>query len=178
MTRVFSEAEPKIQDQIADFTTFIEDRTRGFVGRQFVFDAFDEFVRSHDNGYFLVTGDPGIGKSAISAQLVKTHGYIHHFNIRAQGINTASAFLQNVCAQLIAVYELPYSTAVAESAQQGNFLDKVLREVSAKLQGKKVIIVVDGLDEVDNGQPRGKPLGSSNGAARWYLHFRDPAQRH
>lgn len=150
MTRIFADATPKIQDQIADFTTFIEDRTRGFVGRQFVFDAFDEFASQNDNGYFLVTGDPGIGKSAISAQLVKTRGYIHHFNIRAQGINTATAFLQNVCAQLITVYGLPYSSAVAENAQQGNFLDKLLREVSTKLQGKKAVIVVDGLDEVDN----------------------------
>jgi hypothetical protein len=42
MTRIFADATPKIQDQITDFTTFIEDRTRGFVGRQFVFDAFDD----------------------------------------------------------------------------------------------------------------------------------------
>jgi hypothetical protein len=158
MTRVFSEATPKIKDQIADFTTFIEDRTRGFVGRQFVFDAFDEFMQMNDNGYFLLTGDPGIGKSAISAQLVKTRGYVHHFNIRAQGINTASAFLQNVCAQLIAVYELSYSTAVAENAQHGNFLGKLLREISTKLEGKKAVIVVDALDEVDSIGPGINPL--------------------
>ena len=158
MTRVFADATPNIQDHIADFTTFIEDRTRGFVGRQFVLDAFDEFTQKNDNGYFLITGDPGIGKSAISAQLVKTRGYIHHFNIRAQGINTATAFLQNVCAQLIAVYGLSYSSAVVENAQQGNFLDKLLREVSSKLQGNKAVIVVDGLDEVDNVGPGVNPL--------------------
>ena len=153
MTRNFSEATPKVQDQIADFTTFIEDRTRGFVGRQFVFDAFDKFTREESCGYFFVLGDPGIGKSALSAQLVKTRGYVHHFNIRAQGINTASAFLRNVCAQLIAVYKLPHTVVAAEDAQtsqNNNFLDKLLREVANKLQGEKAIIVVDGLDEVDN----------------------------
>lgn len=152
MTRLFSEATPKVQDQIADFTTFIEDRTQGFVGRQFVFDAFDKFTRDESCGYFFVLGDPGIGKSALSAQLVKTRGYVHHFNIRAQGINTASAFLKDVCAQLIAVYKLPYTAATAEDAQAGqnsNFLDKLLREVANKLHGEKAIIVVDGLDEVD-----------------------------
>jgi hypothetical protein len=153
MTRFFSEATPKIHGQIADFTTFIEDRTQGFVGRQFVFDAFDKFTRDGACGYFLVLGDPGIGKSALSAQLVKTRGYVHHFNIRAQGINTASAFLKNVCAQLIAVYKLPYTAVVGEDAQVGqnsNFLDKLFPEVVNKLQGKKAVIVVDGLDEVDN----------------------------
>lgn len=153
MTRLFSEATPKIQDRISDFTTFIEDRTRGFIGRQFVFDAFDRFTREESCGYFFVLGDPGIGKSALSAQLVKTRGYVHHFNIRAQGINTASAFLKSVCAQLVAVYKLPYTAVVAEDAQasqNSNFLDKVLREVATRLHGGKAVIVVDGLDEVDN----------------------------
>jgi hypothetical protein len=158
MTRLFSEANPTIQSRIADFTTFIEDRTQGFVGRQFVFDAFDEFTRNNENGYFLVTGDPGIGKSAISAQLVKTRGYIHHFNIRAEGINTADIFLQNVCAQLIAVYRLEYTVATADNAQRGIFFDKLLREVSNKLEGKKAIIVIDGLDEVDGIGPGNNPL--------------------
>lgn len=48
ITRIFSHAKPTIQGQIADFTTFIEDRSQVFVGRQFVFDAFDEFTANKD----------------------------------------------------------------------------------------------------------------------------------
>ena len=153
LTRTFSQASPRIQDQIIDFTTFIQDRTRRFVGRQFVFDAFRQFTESASSGYFLVFGDPGIGKSALSAQLVRTHGYVHHFNIRAQGINTATAFLQNVCAQLIASYGLPSDSATpkdSEASQNSAFLDKLLRVAADRQERKKICIVVDALDEVDN----------------------------
>jgi len=159
MSRTFAQARPIVQKQVADFTTFIEDRTRGFVGREFVFEAFDKFKSEHACGYYFVSGDPGIGKSAISAQLVRTRGYVHHFNIRAQTINTTAAFVQNVCAQLIAVYSLPYSSASTENFDHFNLLDRLLRETAAKLQGDKVVIIIDGLDEVDAVAPGVNPLG-------------------
>jgi len=153
MTGVFLESPTLIHSQIADFTTLIEEKTRGFVGRQFVFDAFDDFRAKSRSGYFFVLGDPGIGKSAIAAQLVKTRGYIHHFNVRAQSINTADAFLQNVCAQLIATYELPHDRATIEDRTNSGILDKLLREVQAKHRGQNTVLVVDGLDEVDDVAP-------------------------
>jgi broad-specificity NMP kinase len=33
----------------------------------------------------LVSGDPGIGKTAIAAELVKSGGHVHHFNILKKG---------------------------------------------------------------------------------------------
>jgi nucleoside-triphosphatase THEP1 len=45
--------------------------------------------------HFFIQGDPGIGKSAIAARLAKERGYIHHFNIRADGIDTVEVFLKN-----------------------------------------------------------------------------------
>ncbi len=151
-----------IRDQIRDFTSYIEEKTRGFVGRQFIFDAIDGFMREKTRGYVLVRGDPGIGKTALAAQIVKTRGYVHHFNIRAEGINKASDFLKSICSQLIAVYGLEHTVLPPEATQDGGFLRKLLDEVSGKLNGGKCTIVVDALDEVDN-------LGLTPGTNTLYL---------
>lgn len=140
-----------------DFGRLIHEKTQGFVGRQFVFDAVDEFVRTHPRGYFFVRGDPGIGKTALVAQLVKDHGYVHHFNVRADGINTAGIFLQNICSQLIVQYRLGHESIPSEATQDGRFFNNLLDEVAKRLgPEKKAIIVIDALDEVDAaGMPQG-----------------------
>ena len=140
------------KNYICDFSAFIEDRTSGFVGRDFVFKAIDQFIKENDRGYFIISGDPGIGKSSIAAQLVKESEYIHHFNIRAEGINTAGTFLKNVCSQLIIDYKLDYSVLPQDASADGRFLAKLLNEVSKKVSpDEKVVIVIDAMDEVDTG---------------------------
>ena len=81
-----------LRDCMCSFDAFVEDRTQGFVGRKFVFEAIERFRSTKPSGYFVVSGQPGIGKSAIVAQLVKTRGCIHHFNIASQGINIPHSF--------------------------------------------------------------------------------------
>ena len=139
-----------LSEYLCDFKDFMEDRTEGFVGRKFVFDAIDEFIEHNECGYFFVLGDPGIGKSAVTAHLVKNRKYIHHFNIRAEGINRAETFLRNICAQLVIRFELPYQMLSHDVEADGKFLSTLLKEASEKLAGEeRVIILVDALDEVE-----------------------------
>lgn len=145
----FLHATYSIRNHIRDFSRYIEEKTRDFVGRSFVFEAVETFIDTHPRGYFFVRGDPGIGKSAIAAYLVKTHGYLHHFNIRAEGITRASDFLRNICAQLIAAYGLDHITVPPEAMQEGTFFHQLLDEVAAKLDGNKCVILVDALDEAE-----------------------------
>lgn len=146
----FREAPPRIQDEIRDYTQYIDEKTRDFVGRQFIFDAITRFANRNLHGYFFIFGEPGIGKSAFAAQLVKRKGYVHHFNIRGEGINRTDAFLRNVCAQLVANYQLPYTTLPIAAAQDAAFLNRLLIQISHTLPpNEKVFIVVDALDEVD-----------------------------
>jgi hypothetical protein len=145
-----------VRDHVRDVTALIEDKTRGFVGRRFVFDALDDFIAGTDSGYFFVRGDPGIGKSALAAQVVRRKGCVHHFNVRALGINTAAAFLTNVCAQLIAAFELAYAELPLDAAQDGDRLGRLLAEAAVSPRGRGgVLVVVDALDEVDVGSLRG-----------------------
>jgi hypothetical protein len=163
LTKTFAKAPPNVRNHVRDFTAFIQDRTRDFVGRKSVFDEIDKFVRHEGSGYILVSGDPGIGKSAVAAQLIKANGYVHHFNIRAEGINTPEAFLQNVCAQLISAYDLAYSNLPSDATHDSRFLNKLFSDVKAKKQSnQKVVVIIDGLDEVD-------PLGLKPGVNPLFL---------
>lgn len=137
--------------KLINFTTLIEEKTRHFVGRHFVFDALDDFLRRSPSGYFIIKGEPGIGKSALMAQLVKTRGYVHHFVVSTQGLNRADQFLENICAQLIACFDLDRPARLPMETTRGSaFLSTLLREVSDKLaRGERAVLLVDALDEVD-----------------------------
>ncbi|NIN67148.1 MAG: AAA family ATPase, partial [Anaerolineae bacterium] len=57
---------------ILDFTVYIAERTEYFVGREWVFSAIDRWLADPTaSQFFLLTGEPGIGKTAIAARLVQ-----------------------------------------------------------------------------------------------------------
>ena len=88
------------------FKSLIEDKTKWFVGRTYVFDTIQAFVSNNPKGYFTIIGDPGQGKSAILAKYVQNTGCVAHFNVQLQGINRADQFLESVCRQLVIRYDL------------------------------------------------------------------------
>lgn len=144
------EIPPGIRQQITNFSQLIAEKTEGFVGRRWLFDSIDRFTRDKPHGYFVLRGDPGIGKSALIARMVKDGGHVHHFNVRAEGIRKPEMFLQNVCAQLVAKYGLGLSSLPMEAMQDTRFLTSLLERVAAKLRpDQKALLLVDALDESD-----------------------------
>ena len=133
--------------------TIIEDRTKDFTGRKFVFEEIGRFLHKNPKGYFVLEAEPGVGKSSIMAKLVLLlkRRCVTHFNSRSDGIVDAKTFLENACIQLIDGFKLSdkYPQLPENATANGNFLGRLLREVSATLGGKKLIFVVDALDEVD-----------------------------
>lgn len=148
LNATLARATASIRGAIRDESWLIAEKTQGFVGRQAVFGTINHFLAGHPRGYLIVRGEPGIGKSAIAAQLVKQNGFIYHFNNRAQNVTTPRAFLRNVCAQLIAVYDLPVAVLPPEADQDSGFLVHLLTQVRARGTGR-CVIVIDALDEVD-----------------------------
>lgn len=138
--------------RVRDFQNLVNERTREFVGREFVFKAIDNLLSdpSFYCGYIVITGEPGIGKTALLAQLVKQRGYVHHFNIASQNIRTARDFLNNVCAQLVVQYKLPYHTLPEGATRDSGFLSQLLVEVATKKETRPVVILVDALDEAES----------------------------
>ncbi|MEI7644605.1 MAG: AAA family ATPase [Chloroflexales bacterium] len=140
-----------IRAHIRDFSQLIAEKTEDFVGRSFVFDAFQRFVAHAPCGYFVIRGDPGIGKSALAAELVRLSDYAHHFNIRAESNNTTGHFMRHICAQLIATYNLPWVSLPDNIAHDSEFLKTILAAVSAQLKaGERAVLIVDALDEVNH----------------------------
>jgi hypothetical protein len=148
-----SHAEDKEQQKL------IEEKTEGFVGRGFVFEAIENFLASQPNGYFIIEGEPGIGKSAILAKYVQQNGCVAHFNVRSQGITSVERFLKNVCTQLISRYNLPYPSLPPDATRDGQFFAQLLGEGSAKLKaGERLVIAIDALDEVERTDHTGANL--------------------
>jgi hypothetical protein len=130
--------------------SIVAEKTEGFVGRRYILDRIDEFISRNRNGYLIMEGDPGAGKSAILAEFVRRTGCVAHFNNRALGINRPESFLENVPAQLIGRFGLPYASVPADARSDGRFLKRVLEEAAAKLEaGEHLLVAVDALDEVD-----------------------------
>jgi WD40 repeat protein len=55
---------------VIDFTSYIADRSRNFTGREWIFKKVHDWLAKRDGPrFFLLTGEPGSGKTAIAAQL-------------------------------------------------------------------------------------------------------------
>jgi hypothetical protein len=151
IVQIFAAAPAPLASQIRtrEFGTLVEERTRDFVGRQFVFDAVETALadETFPSGYLVVRGEPGIGKTAVLAGLVKRYGWVHHFTSAPQGIRSAAAFLANVCAQLIVRYGLDHPALPPEATRDGGFLARLLAEAATGTE--PVVVVVDALDEAD-----------------------------
>jgi hypothetical protein len=125
-----------------EFKSLIESRTKRFVGREFVTQAFDEFRQDNDRGYFMVLGEPGTGKSSIAANYVVKNQAICYFHIASQGNNTPKKFLNSIREQLIQRYQL---TNNANGANLTTLINLVADKLSSN---ESLVIVVDALNEV------------------------------
>ena len=93
----------------------IEERTRRFVGREYVFAAIDEAL-ADDEFRIRIRRPRGRARDRQDrdhGRFVKDRACVHHFNVAPLGIRSPQAFLANVCAQLIVRYGLDSRLAAA-----------------------------------------------------------------
>ena len=138
--------------RVREFQTLVNERTRDFVGREFIFTAIERMLGNPNfpSGYIVIRGEPGIGKTSLLGKLVKDKGYVHHFNISTQNIRMTRDFLTNTCAQLICRYELDYVVLPPEAKESSGFLSRLLAEVVDKYPNQPVVVLVDALDEAED----------------------------
>lgn len=153
--------------RLAQFRSLVDERARGFIGREFVFDGIKQALAGEEfsSGYVMIRGEPGIGKTAIAAKLVLGGSYVHHFNSAPENIRSPRQFLENVCAQLIVRYRLDYPALPPQAGEDSGFLSQLLHEAADRAgqhDELPVVIVIDALDEAED-------PGSARSANRLYL---------
>jgi len=90
-----------IASKIIDYHKLVAKSTERFVGREWLRQYLIGFLETEDKRYFLLSGEPGLGKTAFLAHLVAREGYVHHF-VSAGNLDWLSpvAFVHSVGAQL------------------------------------------------------------------------------
>lgn len=144
------------------FDAFIEDRRKGFHGRDHIFNQIDDFLvdSQYKSGVLLIQGDPGIGKSALMAEFVRRRQLtVYHFIMALSTINKRRHFLGNICARLIESCVLEYRVLPDDYDRDGRVLMRLLEQAAQSHDQKNpLIIVVDALDELENADGHPNPL--------------------
>lgn len=129
------------------FRDYIADKTAGFVGREHVFAAIQEFLANADCGYLTLLGDPGIGKSSIFCSLTqRMQCGASFFFIRSDGITRADQFYSHLAEELKLRSEY---AATAPGDANPTVLREWLASAAQSLRGERLVLVVDALDECD-----------------------------
>ncbi len=128
------------------FDSLIKKQSQDFIGRVYVFNAISQFINSRESGYFLLTGDPGMGKSSILAQWVIDNQCIAYFNVKKER-DKASEFVENIIEQL----DLRHNIKAYFNDNRNEYTNLLLSalEKASQKSKEKIVIVIDALDEVD-----------------------------
>ena len=137
--------------QALDFTDDIKRLTEGFVGREWIFREIDEWVSRSGEPFFILTGEPGIGKSTIAARLTQVRNDIaaYHFCIAGQ-ISTIvpGTVLRSIAAQLGKSLE-GYGEALANTIDPVHLSVNVRQEIKQMTGGQAVGVVINHLHAPD-----------------------------
>src|SRR5438105_3279694 len=119
---------------VIDFMSYITERTINFTGREWVFQAINDWLADPDGSrFFLLTGEPGAGKTAIASRLCQfaqgsvpspegltslTPNFlsaIHFCSGRDSRWNNPHVFAESLALQLAEHYPV-YAKALAEKS--------------------------------------------------------------
>lgn len=133
------------------FADCIEQLTKNFTGRDWIFREIDDWLNNKNERFFIVTGEPGVGKSAITAQLTKIRKDVvaYHF-CRAGNVETINPgrILRSLAAQLGEKLEL-YGEALANTIEPHLLQIKVSIDVKEMSGGKITGVYIENLKPSD-----------------------------
>jgi hypothetical protein len=148
---------------VLDFSGYIEEKTQNFTGRTWVFQAINDWLsKQQASRYFLLTGGPGSGKSAIAARLcqfslgeippldgfpvlsLKSLSAFHLCSARSGRWLDPSVFAESLAMQLASRYP-EFAKALAEKSGDRQIrieVDQRAVDVSGTMEG----VVIKSLD--------------------------------
>ena len=147
-----------------DFTSYITERTRDFTGREWVFQAVQAWLAdSHGPRFFLLTGDPGSGKTSIVARLAQfsqgsislPEGFhllapnflsaLHFCSARDRRWINPTVFAESLALQFSARYQL-FAKALAKQQEVRRISIEVTQSATNMTGGQMVGVVINKLD--------------------------------
>jgi hypothetical protein len=138
---------PEIEQYRRDFTEQLRSADI-LVGRADIFAALDRFESEHACGYFLLTADAGLGKTALAAAIARRRDAISFFASVSGGLTHGDQCLNHISAEINARFHLGYDGLPATAGEDATFLGKVLQQ-AVERAGRSVWLVIDGLDEAE-----------------------------
>ncbi len=146
------------------FASLISARTSGFSGRDWVFDAVDQWLGGSKGDPFLLCGRPGTGKSAIAARLVQMHrgeipadaarpklqpGFLSYYHFCQVGLEVALSppnFVQAWAESLASRYPEYRNSIESRSSRQYNVTVNTGAVSGGSVTGVRVNITITGGD--------------------------------
>lgn len=134
---------------------YLNSRHRFYIPRQKDYDRLNEFLYSNEQ-YLVITGQSGIGKSALIANWLKdiennqnlSYNIIYHFVGNSFGGNSYNDVLQHISDELFYYNDgLEVKTGNYES-----IVEKAQRYMTEAVQKgeKPILIVIDGINQIDD----------------------------
>jgi len=96
--------DPQRRLAAIDFSRDIARLTRDFTGRDWLFDEVGQWLRRGEQRFFILTGEPGVGKNAFVARLTQVgeHVAAHHFCVAGRSSTVVpGAIFRSLAAQLV-----------------------------------------------------------------------------
>jgi hypothetical protein len=111
----------------SDFSAYIADRAKDFTGRDWVFAEIDHWLADPDAPhFFIITGEPGIGKTAIAARLAQ--------------IRDLAAIHFCIARQADTIDPLNFARSISRQLSQiDGFAKNILRDSDIKIQTQQNI---------------------------------------
>lgn len=141
-----------VRRYLIPFDHIIEDRLDGLLPgtREHVVREVRRFLRRSRpaSGYFLLNGEPGVGKSSFLAKCISEIGCkAHHFSHHGNDQSTATAFVSHICAQLAVQCGIPFPYQAIGSSVDTALVQTLIAAGKHADAAHPLIIVADALDE-------------------------------
>lgn len=154
-----------------DFSGLIRERTEFFTGRRWVFDAIHQwFLQTNGPRFFLLTGKPGSGKTAIAARLAQfsrgevapfpshpefqTAGFLdaYHFcSARDGNWNDPRSFARSLALQLASDHQ-EFARALVSAGDKTINIQAEARAGTAEANSRVAAVVIENLSVSANSQ--------------------------
>ena len=134
------------EKKIETFDNLVRERTKHFIGRDFLTQNVLERCAKIDSGIVFVSADPGFGKTSWAAELCRRYGFHRHFADGSQRHSSPEFIKENLARQVLS--EISLEESQKERVDWGQGLWSGMCSIFSNSSMNKTILVLDGIDEL------------------------------